>query len=408
VIIGVGLIRHGGPGEAAVRAELDAARAAGSLDPAGAVLADVIDGALVIERDAAAGARRLEAAIARADALPDHPAARRARGWAYSLLAVHAARAGDHGRALALLAADKQLAVPARCAVGVAIDDERLAVIVRGPDGALAGRFDPAWPYPGAAARPDGSPAPIVPPDLARALDGCDEVEVLARPPALGVPRLLPEAIAWSYRLPPPAAAAPASTPAAPTPAAPLRVRVSGAVTPDALALPPLPAIEPAPGATVVDLVGPSATPSRVLAAIPDATEIELHAHGVADRTRSDAAYLALSPDPDGDYALTPARLAGVVLRGRPLVTLAACGGARGEPYLYEPDSLPAAFVRAGAVAVIASPEAVPDVDATRFFAAVRARAAAGTPLAAALRDERLDWLRRDPASWTRDVLLYR
>jgi hypothetical protein len=406
VIIGVGLIRHGGPGEAAVRAELDAARAGGGLDPAGVVLADVIDGALVIERDAAAGATRLEAAIARADALPDHPAARRARGWAYSLLAVHAERAGDHARALALLAADKRLAVPARCAVGVAIDDERLAVIVRGADGGWAGRFDPAWAYPGAAARPDGTPAPIVAPDLARALDGCDEVEVLARPPALGVARLLPDAIAWSYRLPPPAPATPAPAPAAPLP--PLRVRVSGAVTPDALALPPLPAIEPSSTGAVVDLVGPSATPSRVLAAIAAATEIELHAHGVADRTRTDAAYLALSPDPDGDYALTPARLAGVALRGRPLVTLAACGGARGEPYLYEPDSLPAAFVRAGAVAVLASPEAVPDADATRFFAAVRARAAAGAPLAAALRDERLDWLRRDPASWTRDVLLYR
>jgi hypothetical protein len=145
-----------------------------------------------------------------------------------------------------------------------------------------------------------------------------------------------------------------------------------------------------------------------VLAAIPDATEIELHAHGLRNRAHSDASYLVLAPDPDGNYALTAAHLAGVALRGAPIVTLAACGGARGEPYLHQSDSLPAAFVRAGARAVLAVSDDVPDEAATRFFAAVRARIGAGAAVAAALRDERILWLAKDPETWTQDVLLYR
>jgi tetratricopeptide (TPR) repeat protein len=394
LVFEVALARHAASDKTPeIRTALAELRAAAPLDPNDAALLDAVEGSLVIERDRAAGTTLLRKAIERAEQLGER--ARRARGWAFALLAVAASRDGDNGRVLELVAEEKRLAVPERCAIGVVIDDERLAIAARGADGRVLGHFDPAWPYPNKA--PLGTK--IVPDDVIAALAGCNAVDVLARPPVEGTPRLLPDSIAWSYRL------APGESHAEQVPA--LRVRVSGVTTPGALALPPLAPVSPADD-NVVDLSGPSATPARLLAAIPDATEIELHAHGVHDRMRSDASYVVLSPDPDGDYALTPARLAGVKLRGAPLVTLAACGGARGEPYLHEPDSLPAAFVRAGARAVLATYDDVPDEEATRFFTAVRNRVRAGTSLAAALRDERLEWLRRDPASWTRDVLLYR
>jgi len=405
ISVAISLWRHGGTDAdlAHIHGELAALRATPALPATTALFADTLEGALVIERDrSSAGAALLRSAIARAEPLLEgaetRPLARRVRAWSYGLLALAAARRDDYAAAIELLAEDKRVTAPTRCVLAIGLDDERLVVAVRGDDGVVDGRLDLAWRYPNAAPA-DGTP--IVPAELVAKLTGCAEVDVFAPAPLEGVPRLLPAALAWAYRLEP--------GPRATTAVAPLRVRVSGITSPGPLGLAPLaPVVAPDPGMTVVDLIGPTATPRRVLAAIPEATEIELHTHGLRDRNHSDASYLILSPDSDGDYALTAARLDGVRLRGAPLVTLAACGSARAEPYLHQADSLPAGFLRAGARAVLATPDDVPDGDATRFFAAVRARVSAGVALAIALRDERAAWLAHDPQSWTQDVFLYR
>ncbi|HWE26491.1 MAG TPA: CHAT domain-containing protein, partial [Polyangia bacterium] len=138
-----------------------------------------------------------------------------------------------------------------------------------------------------------------------------------------------------------------------------------------------------------------------------DAGEIELNAHGLIDLDLSDTWLLALSPDAAGNFALTAADLEKQPLRNRPLVVLAACNAGRAAPYLHEPWGLPMALIVAGARAVFASSEAIPDANAGAFFDAVLARSAHGESPAVALRDERLAWLHKDAGRWTRYVLLF-
>ena len=74
-------------------------------------------------------------------------------------------------------------------------------------------------------------------------------------------------------------------------------------------------------------LLGPAATPARVLAAIGQARDVTIHAHGFANQ--GDASYLALSPDPNGQYALTAREVSRAKLASAPLVILAACESAK-------------------------------------------------------------------------------
>lgn len=352
--------------------------------------------ALTTARDPDAGTAALRAVVATTTAIPaPGPLTRRARSWATALLAVEAAGRDDGAAVLRLVAAARDLAPPARCTLAVAVDDERLVAAAIGAGGVAASQLDRAWRFPNAAPAPG---QPWLDDRLTTLLADCAEIDVIALPPIEGAPGLLPPERAWSYRVGPPIA---------PSAAPPRRVRVTGVVSPGGLGLPLLPAPATATDPTVHELRGASATPRQVLAAMRDATEIELHTHGLADRARSDASYLVLSADDDGDFALTAARIAATTLTAAPLVTLAACRSARTEPYLHESSSLPRGFRQAGARAVLASSADLPDDEAERFFTAVRARAAGGASLAVALRDERLVWLRRDPTSWARDVLLF-
>ncbi len=155
-----------------------------------------------------------------------------------------------------------------------------------------------------------------------------------------------------------------------------------------------------------VVLRGSAATLSRVISAMRDASIIEFHTHGFVDRGLSDASFLALTSDPQGRYALTAADVQASELRRAPLVILAACHAAAGAPFLDDSASLPSAFVRAGARAVVASPAAVNDVDAAAFFTGVLARVADGDSVAIALRDERLRRTRTAASDWPSDVIV--
>jgi CHAT domain-containing protein len=154
-------------------------------------------------------------------------------------------------------------------------------------------------------------------------------------------------------------------------------------------------------------LSGAVATPSRVLAAIGGADEITIHAHGLVDAALPDASFLALSPEPDGRFALTTADVSKAHFTTSPLIVLAACHSASAAPVLHETWSLPAAFVRAGARAVIASAAPIPDGDAPAFFDAVRDKVRTGMSVAVALRDVRREWLGNRRADWVRDVIVF-
>jgi hypothetical protein len=210
--------------------------------------------------------------------------------------------------------------------------------------------FDPAEPGPVI----DG--ATVVPAALRKALGGCDAIEVVARPLVQGLPALLPLDVAWSYRLgahrEPDRAAAGRR-----------RVVISGTEPPAALGLPRLAPWRTATPAEL-SLSGPSATPSRTLAALADATFVEIHAHGVVRAIESDASLLMLSPEADGRYTLTAGAIRGQPLRGHPIVVLAACQAAASATFRHEMWSLPSAFIAAGARAVIASTDVISDADA--------------------------------------------
>jgi len=153
-------------------------------------------------------------------------------------------------------------------------------------------------------------------------------------------------------------------------------------------------------------LRGADATPSRVLLAMRDAAVIELHTHGFIANDVSEASYLVLSPELDEQYAMTARDVAGAELTAAPLVILGACHAAASSRSLEGGIGLAEAFRRAGAGAVIASPDPVQDLGAYGFFTAVRERVAAGADPAVALRDERVKRLaERD--SWVAGVVVF-
>jgi hypothetical protein len=108
------------------------------------------------------------------------------------------------------------------------------------------------------------------------------------------------------------------------------------------------------------------------------AAYVELHVHGLVDLGRAEASFLALSPEPDGRFALTAADLRRARLAAAPVVVLAACRAAAATPLVNRRWSLPDAFLAAGARTVIAAAVPIPDDQAAAFFASLRARLAAG------------------------------
>ncbi|ATB49227.1 CHAT domain-containing protein [Corallococcus macrosporus] len=357
------------------------------------------EGQFVLEHDRATGLELLRGAIQQAEALADDVDARKTRMGAYNVLAHEAGRMGDAGQALALMGAALQVDVPARCVLGVAVDYERSVVALRGAGGELLGHFDAS------RAQPLGREASgLVPPSLQAALGDCERVDVLALPPVHGLRGLLPPDLAWSYRVGRPAGAARGAAAGSGT-----HLVVNAVEAPAALGLPRLLPLAPPLGGDSqrIELSGMQATPARVLAAMVQASEVEIHAHGAFSPEMSDASLVVLAPEPDGRYALSAAQVRALKLERAPLVLLATCSAARATPFLHESFSLPVAFIEAGASTVLASTVEIPD-SAGRFFEAVRERIRSGAPAAQALRDERRTWLEAHPAAdWVHGILLF-
>jgi tetratricopeptide (TPR) repeat protein len=354
-----------------------AALRGGVLTPGQQAMVDLIEGELALDTDPDASRRHLREAIARASHDPDIRSVK-ARAYAYALLVLGAGRAGRFPEVLDLLAEALDVPRPARCAVAIARYAERSVVAIADARGQTAGRYVDTW------RSPDVDAGALIPADLTDRLRTCDRVAVLARAPVLGIGRLLPPDIAWSYLL--------AGAPARPAPPAHpgARLVVANPETLPDLELPPLAPYPAAPEPGSVVLRGPEATPSRVLVAMRDASVIEFHTHGILGNDVSESSYLVLSPELDRQYALTARDLTDVELAARPLVILGACHAAESSKSLEGGVGLPEAFLRSGARAVIASPDAVPDLGATAFFSAVRERVMQGADPAVAVRDARL------------------
>jgi hypothetical protein len=369
-------------------------RASGGLTAGERVLADEIEGRLVVESDRAAGTALLERAIAAAGTEADVYATK-ARAGAYSVLVFDAARHGELAQVVGLIARELGLPRPDACMAGIVAEDERAVVVVRGADGRDHGEYSPR--------RHPRDGALIVSADLAKRLEGCAHVQVMAQAALQGQSRVLPATLSWSYAtgarrdaVPPGHEVSEAHT-----------LIVTDVTPPAELQLPTLLPRAPDPTPSTRELSGTAATPTQVLAAMGNASEIQFHTHALVDMGVSDASYLVLSPGPDGRYALTAEAIRGVELRGRPIIVLAACDSAQGARYQHAPWSLPHAFLAAGARAVVAAGTAIPDLEAGPFFDRVLARVRTGADPAAALRDERIATLTANPSSWVADVIVF-
>jgi hypothetical protein len=312
-----------------------------------------------------------------------------------TIAAVNDALFADAGRraqwtdAIAVVASAFGVAPPARCALVFGADDFRFVVVAVGPDGTPAGHYEPDFAQPAEWLAPD---------PMRRRLAGCDDVAVLALPPWLGIGPVLDAQTPWHYVLGPPRP---------PIAGRRRQVVIADPTPPASAGLAALtPRSWPESSAAADELItGPAATPERVLAAISDATLVEIHSHA-AWLDRLDAPVLALSPGADG-WALGAARIRAARLTGAPVVVLADCAGGATAPFEHEAWGLPEAFRVAGARAVIASLAEIPDRDATVFFAAVTAEIDRGSSPAAAVARIRAEKIRAEPTSWVRHVVVF-
>ncbi|HEY0992682.1 MAG TPA: CHAT domain-containing protein [Kofleriaceae bacterium] len=335
-----------------------------------------IEGSLAIEQDREAGRRALRESIAAA-ADPTDILGVQARAFSFSLLALDAGGAGEFADVIGVLADAVEVPRPERCALAVAVQGQRSVVAFVDASGQSGGEF--------VANRKTSEvdASTLVPASVAERLRPCDRVTVLARAPVLGTARLLPPDLAWSYALKRSSPALHAAAPAR-------RLVVANPVIPADLNLPPLgPFPDEAPGDGLTILRGADATPTRVLLEMRDASIIEFHTHGIIANDVSEASYLVLSPELDRQYAMTAADVEPNKLTASPLVILGACHAATSSRSLEGGMGLAEAFLRAGARAVVASPDAIQDLSARAFFGAVRDQVMHGADPAIAVRDQR-------------------
>lgn len=359
-------------------------------------------GRFFLEEDAMKGRELLRRALVESRPLgtgQDGLVARRAREGSYALLIQEAGARGAFEEALGLFEQEHPASLPRQCLLAATAEVGQVLLLARGSRGELLGSVEKSWRQP-LAPRLDG----LVPETMLTALWDCPRVQVVARQALRGKAGLLPPEMAWSHLV---GRGAPASR----------RTGTDSSFTLTWLKGVTLPAHA---RSNIWRSRGSRSPHPRLFSqedklqehffdAVGDATEIDLAAHGVIESASGDAFQL-LAQGTEG-MTLGLSRLRATPLRGAPLVVLRASAMLKDSDDLYVFDAantLPAAFIEAGARGVLAATTAIPTVDAGLFFAAVRARIRTGSPPAVALRDERLRW-QRDSASkpWLDGVLLY-
>jgi cellulose synthase operon protein C len=296
---------------------------------------------------------------------------KKASGFALSTLAIEHGRAGDWSKVIESMSKLNGVPAPTRCAVAVERDLEYRVVAVVGLNGTSSGAF-----------LQDGEqkPATALSPAGFDALKGCARVAMLSGVDTYGMAALLPAQYAWFY-------ASPQASRAVATGGSALVVRNVSPVA--ALNLPQLESQSGSVDGVLAE--GAAATVDNVLRLLPESNWVEFHTHGIVDAHVAEAAYLVLSPDVKQRYALTAEDIAKLRLHRRPVVLLASCRSALATArHRANAWSLPVAFARAGARAVIAATGDLPDRAAAQIFQSLRRRMGTGLTAAEALRDERL------------------
>ena len=320
-------------------------------------------------------------------------------------LALAAASAGHWSDAFSWVMRATGVATPGTgCVLAFVRDGERDLGILRRPDGSLLGQVSrrAAPPLPPRTGELD---PPVLNSAIAGQMRDCQYTAVAAPPQQRVWARWVVGDVAWSY-LARPATAGQGPVPPPATSSPPRRLVVMDPEAPPDLGLPRLyTPLQLTEGTRV--LRGLGARPSRVLAELAVADLVEFHVHGVANASVSEETALVLSPDPDGQFLFTRARLAGLTLPRRPVVILAACRGASGPTARQDTAGLTEAFLRAGARMVFASLGTIPDVEADTFFSHVRELVAGGRPAAVALQEARRAWRRRASDSWVDSVAAF-
>jgi hypothetical protein len=135
-------------------------------------------------------------------------------------------------------------------------------------------------------------------------------------------------------------------------------------------------------------LAEPVATPAELLRKLPGARYVHLATHGSHQEEAPSFQCVYLTPDgPAGEGRLFAYEIAGADLRHAELVTLSACESALGRFDLGDNlRGLPAAFLAAGASAVVGALWPVSPAPATAFFTTLYAQLAGGDAKLAAYR----------------------
>lgn len=354
-------------------------------------------GRFTVEEDPERGRALLEEAIHESEAADqDKLWAKHARTYSYTSLIFDDAKRGDFEGALRRFGTELGFDTPTTCVLALTEDTERSLIVAHGASGQLIHEYEARRP-----ARLLEDMTGVVPERFVAALRPCPQVDVLARPRLQARAGLLPVEIAWRYRS--------RATPPSPPKNKGLYVVVTDVQYDERRQLPRLQWPPWSGGGAEVRLLqGLEATPSRVLDAIKMATEVDLATHGYSS-SASRGSRLVLARDLDGSDELREDRIRHATLSGAPLVVLAACEAARGDPELHEPGGLPYAFLAAGARGVIAATTEIKDQDSARFFAAIRERLrTTNVPTSVAVRDERLEWLKnKKGTTWVPNVLVF-
>ncbi|HZN92206.1 MAG TPA: CHAT domain-containing protein, partial [Myxococcales bacterium] len=304
--------------------------------------------------------------------------------WAYRELALEAGAAASAGartgyaRAFEMVARQLSLKPPEICALAVVSNLGRTVAVAKDERGIMTGDFrKTGWRW------VDRRGDLVVPAEVQGALRGCRHVQVLASPGVFGLSRLLSN-VPWSYAV---------KQQHVPRDRAPARrLVVANTEPPSGLKLERIsPLATGAQEAGMVALQHRTATLSNVKRELEAATEVELYTHGIQKPNDAEGSYLVLTPDPasGGEFRLTGRDVQSLKLDGAPLVFLEACVTADAGFQNHEARSLASAFVERGARATFASTVSIPDVDANRFFDAVRERTGRGLAPAEALFEAR-------------------
>jgi len=361
---------------------------------------DYLGAAATLVEDRARGEAELRRVITAADARPDATYAALVRASAFDALVESAAAAGSASIVLALLS--ERLGAPRfeRCVLGVASWSH---LVVAAFDAGGKSVLDAPRDVPeGAVMIPA---AKVVSPAMRARLASCPRIDVVAPGPYLGAPRLLGDDVAWVYHTGQAGRTGRTGRTGAPPPRDPAHRRevvVSQVTPPESLRLPSLQAFAPGDGAEL--LSGARATPTGVLAAIRTASLVVIVAHGFTDASEPSAASLILSPDAQGDYLLTAAKVRSATLTGSPVVILAGCDAGRVQVSA-EPWSLATSFLAAGARVVIAPTEPIPDAGAGEVFRSLVERIRGGADPVEAINVERRS--RGAAAAWLSSIVVF-